>query len=552
MALTVTIHLLKPSIQRPEDALRDEDRPDDVTPLVVGGAIGTLFTTQGEPHEPEWGPLINRASGGRITLETRGAGALIVLHAGGRWFALTFGTGRFLLDPYAYERRFGLRAALNAVDPEQLRTAHARTFNEFALKTHRQVARLSRFEALELDVERDLLTTLGGVIGDSSLGLRIEGRDSVRLTGNFDERPFVDRCARLLSLSQQTTYRAAFPWIDDVEQVTDPAEIHTLEHLAAERLGQRNFSGFDVFPPEVIGREIVAYATRPSRGGQRIIEPSEQQLAWAIHAPMGAQTARAALQHWRLIALDGSGDAVDRWPLWDCLHWETFRNGTRFVLDAGQWFRVAPAFATDVDAFIGSLGPSGLTLPAASSDQTEPVYNAAAGRVPGLTSLDANTIKLPRRSAVEACDLFADSGHMVHVKRRKGGSGPLSHMIAQAAVSAELLLTDIDFRDQLRAKLEAEQPGLGAVITEPPHAADLQVVLALMTNAAAAGSPANQLPFFTKVFLRQNVRRLQAMGFTVAVDEIPVSVLRVSNAVPRPSRRRRRPGAARTSVRRTP
>ena len=41
-----------------------------------------------------------------------------------------------------------------------------------------------------------------------------------------------------------------------------------------------------------------------------------------------------------------------------------------------------------------------------------------------------------------------------------------------------------------------------------------------------------------KVFLRQNVRRLQQMGFVVHVDEIPVAAAQVSRTPPRPPRRR--------------
>jgi uncharacterized protein (TIGR04141 family) len=77
-------------------------------------------------------------------------------------------------------------------------------------------------EALELDTERDLVTSMAGSVADPDLGRRIEGRDSVRLTAQLDASDLASACARLLHASQQTTYRKYYPWIDNIEEITDP------------------------------------------------------------------------------------------------------------------------------------------------------------------------------------------------------------------------------------------------------------------------------------------------------------------------------------------
>jgi uncharacterized protein (TIGR04141 family) len=114
----------------------------------------------------------------------------------------------------------------------------------------------------------------------------------------------------------------------------------------------------------------------------------------------------------------------------------------------------------------------------------------------------------------------------------------MSHLIAQAAVSADLILADNAFRDELRAKLRDDGRGFEKLVREPAQSADHPLVLALITNVAATGDVAGGLPFFTKVFLRQNVRRLQQMGFTVYLDEVAVAQPQVSRKPPRPARRR--------------
>jgi uncharacterized protein (TIGR04141 family) len=91
-------------------------------------------------------------------------------------------------------------------------------------------------------------------------------------------------------------------------------------------------------------------------------------------------------------------------------------------------------------------------------------------------------------------------------------------LFGQALVSAECLVGEAEFRDKLREKLSPQFAGL---ITEPPVAANHPAVLGLITKSPVAGSPAQDLPFFSKVFLRQTVRRLTSMNFEVYVDEIP-------------------------------
>ncbi|MBI3628357.1 MAG: TIGR04141 family sporadically distributed protein [Candidatus Rokubacteria bacterium] len=72
-------------------------------------------------HSPRWteffGSHINAND-----LRSSGVAAIFIVRAGGRFFALTFGHGRYLLEPDSYEEGFGLRVTLNSVSPERIRT----------------------------------------------------------------------------------------------------------------------------------------------------------------------------------------------------------------------------------------------------------------------------------------------------------------------------------------------------------------------------------------------------------------------------------------------
>jgi uncharacterized protein (TIGR04141 family) len=183
---TISVYLLKPHVTRAMHALREDAQVTSRHEVRAGDTVGTLFVSDGEEHEPDWVRLLGPVASPPVSRPRRAASAMLVVPAASRWFALTFGSGRHLLDGRAYERDFGLKVALNAVDPDRLRGAQARTFNDYALHTSRQLSRLSDVDALELDVQRDLLKALEGVLRDEEVGRRLVGRDAARLTAELD------------------------------------------------------------------------------------------------------------------------------------------------------------------------------------------------------------------------------------------------------------------------------------------------------------------------------------------------------------------------------
>jgi uncharacterized protein (TIGR04141 family) len=535
---TISVYLLKPFVGRPEDALKESGAEEPVQlarhRLEAGETRGAVFVREADAHEPDWVGLLKPVTEPPVETMIKGAGALVVLEAAGRWFAIAFGSGRFLLDRGVYERRFGLRVALNAVDPEQLRGAQARTFTDYALHTHRQVSRLSPLDALELDAERDLVTALEGTPEDQRFGKRVAGRDAVQLTAEIEAGELAAKCAELLTKSRETHYSKAFPWIDNIEELTDPADVAAVENEACTALGQRNFAGFDLYPPELVSAEIVRYRLSPRARDVVVVEPGSSLLRYPLRGPLSAHEAKAALQRYKLIGLDASGQEVGRWSFWDCLHYEISKPGSTLVLDNGQWYRIAQSFVTDVERFAEGLTSSQLSWPPAMRAEDEDAYNEGAAISGDFALLHGQSIRLPGQTAIEPCDLFSADRHMVHVKRRKGGSRPFSHLLGQALVAAECLVREPEFREQLRGRLSGARPGYDGLIPEPVDARHFSVVLALIMDAAPGTAPAEGLPFFSKVFLRQVVRRIQMMGFDVYVDAI-------SRQTQLPSGPRRRP-----------
>ncbi|MDB5782688.1 TIGR04141 family sporadically distributed protein [Caballeronia mineralivorans] len=116
---------------------------------------------------------------------------------------------------------------------------------------------------------------------------------------------------------------------------------------------------------------------------------------------------------------------------------------------------------------------------------------------------------------IEFCDLVRDGRELVHVKFYRS-SATLSHLFAQGSVSAETFVKHQDFRVKLNEKLPA---GIKLVdqLVRPP-AEKYRVVYAIATVKTL---PA-ELPFFSKVTLKNTIMTLRAPGFGVELAKIDV------------------------------
>jgi uncharacterized protein (TIGR04141 family) len=102
---------------------------------------------------------------------------------------------------------------------------------------------------------------------------------------------------------------------------------------------------------------------------------------------------------------------------------------------------------------------------------------------------------------------------MIHVKRY-GGSSVLSHLFAQGAVSANIFLSDPQFRHQVNGVVPPSHQV--ASVEAQPRAADFEVAYAI----ASKDRGPLLLPFFSRVTLRSAHQQLSSMGYRVTMTKI--------------------------------
>ena len=498
-----------------------------------------LYVWEGQPRSPVWLGFIREGFGADLDLPDGAASSALigvrVFFRTDKFFAVTFGAGRFALRSGAASRGYGLRVALNAIyegdpdtellDPaERIRQIESRTVGANTLRTSRQANRAADFDVFELDPEGDQLQGVtGSPASEEGFGKRVRGTDTVRIGRRSEFFELGAICRNIARFHEKTDYRSRLSFVDNFQAERSPALVADLRERAEQALLD-DPSDWEFAPPEIIDFDRVASFQVPSLDYESTDVDMEVLLA-EVQDP-------ADLSGIAVFALDDHGDVERVWPLLDCVDGQIDDDsGDTFVVDAGEFFRIEENYLDALDAYVSALPAATVALPPSTrvlnaagepKEISEGEYNDFAGASdPRWLCLDAQTVRVEARtSAIEVCDLLTLDRHLIHVKR-KFASSALSHLFAQGHTSSELFVDNPAYRDAVRTLIQANDPQFLAVVPEEGFvAANYEVVYAIVgdwTGRTVAG-----LPFFSKINLRKHARQLSRYGYMISVGQVQV------------------------------
>jgi uncharacterized protein (TIGR04141 family) len=124
----------------------------------------SLFVKDSHPTPPRWLSFVEDhvADGALPMIVGASSSGVLLVPASGRTLAITFGYGRHLVRQEAVVQDFGLKVVLNEIDPAQIKSVDARTFDELTIHTRKGASRDSSLGVFELDNSRDLLRAVTG------------------------------------------------------------------------------------------------------------------------------------------------------------------------------------------------------------------------------------------------------------------------------------------------------------------------------------------------------------------------------------------------------
>ena len=213
-----------------------------------------------------------------------------------------------------------------------------------------------------------------------------------------------------------------------------------------------------------------------------------------------------------------SGTDIYKWKIYNCIYCEISKNNTTFILSNGKWYEINKDFVETVNDDYKNIinDNSTIELPPSKSGEHENMYNKRVGDDnDSICNMDRKMIHIGgARQQIEFCDLLTKKNEIIHVKRY-GASSVLSHLFSQGLVSGELFLSDEGFRKKLRDKLpngfKSKAP------QKKPNAAEYEIVYAIISKYKEL-----EIPFFSKVNMRNAVRRLKAFGYKVSLINIEI------------------------------
>ena len=445
------------------------------------------------------------------------ASALLLVHTKKARYAISFGNAWQWVDESAVERRFGLLAALNCIDDDQIKVVDAQQIDSLALARRAQVSHSSEISAFGLDVRRDLMRAIVGRPKSIDIGTNIMGADAARIVCKIDFEEIGTKCDQLLLLSNDKKYQANYPWVDNIEIVKNPQLRDEFDKILLSRINNKNTDGIYLSSPRIRDLSIdEEYRFHFDDDDLRRFDIEFEEFAAGIVNEL--PIALPFLKKKKIEIYAGAAAApIDKFSVYSGIVFETSHGNALCCLIDGEWYKVSKTHAEFVADRIKKLARSQLKFPDAKKSEKEGDYNIRAAAHLKALCLDKQLVMYGGgNNKVELCDILTSPPCFVHVKKA-GDSQVLSHLFNQGVVAGQFLLEE-EFRTIAKGKTPAAYHAMFA----SPFAPETVGITFAVISEKATKVPEN-LPFFSKQTLINTSDLLGKFKYQVSIAGIGIS-----------------------------
>ncbi|WP_181171454.1 DUF6119 family protein [Mesorhizobium sp. B2-3-14] len=532
---TYTIYLAKPNLADFADLLSEGAREKLAarsTRVVEAPEFGDgsrLYVFIGEDSTPPWLRDLrqNFEIPGRI--ETRSSCALLIFRVSDRLFASSFAHGWMYLNEDNLEGDFGIRAAINAVDDGKLkRLDRANLGDAMRAVSHSPFQR--EFKSFGLDDALDLVRKIGGSTRMEATADSMTGSRGLRVSGDLTIEDLPELADEALEYYGSDAYtHTSFKVLDVVTPVTDRILIAALDESAAQSIRQGH-DDFELGLPVHYEDDGAAY---------RFLGPGLRRrypdlLLRNYCAAMGdrlAQLDTQTLRDHKIAAVYDDGRPEQRWSIRSALVGSATLNDARYAVNEGEWYRVDEPFRLSIEASFLDVIQDWEIQPVPlrkiydqhgnGNYQSEASYNAERAVALGYLLLDLSSVEIPgiQRSGFEPCDILDIEGkRFIHVKKNSRRSNVLSHFFKQGGNSAQQFKRfPAAWTALYDLVLDRNGEHLANRLREVNENDDRKWTIEFwMADAPRANGNFN-IPFFSKISLRDEALNLAAMSYNVVV-----------------------------------
>lgn len=512
----LSIYLARDGSKPDSDVIKLENAKQPIEMELPEAESALLYIKKQPPKSaPPWTRLFT--AGDQVDASEFGmssnVGAVFVVRISGATFALSFGTGFHLLKPESIERDFGLKVTLNSVDPDKLRSLDKASYDHNPLNSRTQSTKDVDIFNLHLDSEMEMLYAVTGTSLVKEFGSHVTGRDALTIAveAKLSDIPAI------LSESIKR-YRSNLPdkfsWVENINRVRDYDEIEILDLELDQYLSSNNFDNFWLGEPEIVDWESqIGYSFDMYQKTLRhVVLSFDDYIKYLNGVTPTVESMKSNVVH----VNNSEYKSVKSWPVYRCLYAEIKFGKDHYILRNGVWYKVNCDFVSAVDDYLSDIDIHPFVFPIYSHDDEGDYNEHVAKTKSGFCLMDKKNIHIGGLyDKLEHCDLIRDGSEFIHVKLYRSSS-TLSHLFSQGFVAAEAFIKDPDYREKLNPKLPAS-----IKLTDPklrPDPSKYRVVYAIATTKDI---PA-ELPFFSKVTLKNSLKTLRALNYNISLSKIDI------------------------------
>jgi len=529
----LSIYLIKDSYSDHGSILKNYDKLTKEEIKDGTETIGTLYFGDSRLFEPLWIKDFFGSSfennkeqnaqdeNRKLKLFNASSKAVLIIEHQNKIFAIPFGYGWNLFNHGVWEERFGLKTTLNAVDANNLRRIDKKNMSSIPKDTSEQLSREGIAADFGIDIEQDLIQSITGKSKDETFGKNITGKDALSVSVKVDLagiKEFLESCHKKY-LSDD--YKKDFGWIDQIAEVKDLTLTETLNGKLIENIKNNQVEKTWMAVPELVDwADVSGFSYKNNtRDTSRQDDIRLPDFLDSLSEDDKNDLSVEILKRKKIFCFSAQNDQIKhQWSAYNCLYCETNddSNEKTYLLSNGKWYEVEKDFSKQVDTDYQELRNqiSSFVLPAYQHKNENDYNEKIAQNDNQFCCMDRKNISHGGGySKIEFCDLLTKDKKLIHVKHY-GGSSVLSHLFSQGVVSGELFIADKDFRQKVNEKLSNSHKIDN--VANRPNASDYEVIFAIISSSEKD----LEIPFFSKVSLRNAKRRLETYGYKVALQKI--------------------------------
>lgn len=533
-----SIYLLKQGYDA-TNTLADDHGLEAVTTATNLPTGAVLYILDTPPRAPWWREYFGIAK----DLSQASKGALVFLPVKDRWFALSFGHVYHHMKDIAYEYDFGLRVTLNALDPDRLISTDTMEPG-VARRQRTQTPKEADLTYFDFDRDSNIIKSLTGKVREEYKDIvrHVTGSSNLRISSDMQPDELIATCEKLLEIYGKEDHKTNFPNLQNIVPIKDPAIITQLDEKVLEAFKSKNIDLCLAVPDIVNYPDSVYWQFSGGRSGVRYEDVDMQnyydhlQTAGIDYNAIDIDT----LKKHKLVLADENGTAKDSYNIYRSLIFDVELNGDTYHLCDGDWYKVESDYVATLQAFLDHYYEDQAALPA-YNHATESAYNIAVAKDDNsFLWFDTASVTPKGQKAIEPCDLYTASngtGILYHVKVSTRSS-QLSHLFAQGQNSVELMKSEAEAREKMKALIQTRLNGQDeTAYLAPIDNGSYKIVYAIVSKKDKAEKSKN-LPLFSRISLMRSIKSLKIMNVPAVYCFVEDQVAKKA-AQPKPKKKRK-------------